>query len=45
MPFVSSFEADYGSYDHLADMFRQIGHDEVIHREESELMMTQPRYR
>lgn len=43
--FASSFEADYGSYDNLADMFRQIGYDEVIHREQSELMMTQPRYR
>lgn len=42
--FVSEFEGDYGSYDSLADLFRQIGYDEVIHREESESMMTQPRY-
>ena len=44
-PFVSAFEADYGSYDDLADMFRQIGYDEVVHREESEAMMDRPRYR
>lgn len=43
--FTSQFQGDYGSYDSLADMFRQIGYDEVIHREESELMMTQPRYK
>ncbi len=44
MSFESQFEAEYGSYDSLADMFRQIGYDEVIHREESEFMMTKPRY-
>ena len=42
--FESQFEADFGSYDSLADMFRQIGYDEVIHRQESEVMMTKPRY-
>lgn len=30
-------------YDCLADMFRQIGHAEVVRRQESELMMTRPR--
>lgn len=44
-PFESYFEADFGSYESLADMFRQICHDEVVHRDESELMMSQPRYR
>lgn len=44
-PFTSGFEGDYGSYDSLADMFRQIGYDEVVHREESESMMSQPRFR
>ena len=43
-PFESSFESDFGMYDSLADMFRQIGYDEVVHRQESELMMTQSRY-
>ena len=41
--FVSEFEGDYGSYDNLADMFRQIGYDEVLHREESEVMMDRGR--
>lgn len=44
-PFVSQFEADYGSFESLADLFRQIGHDESIHREQSVTMMTQPRFR
>ncbi len=43
--FSSEFERDYGAYDSLADMFRQISHDEVIHRRESEVMMTRPRFR
>ena len=43
--FSSEFERDYGSYDSLAEMFRQIGYDEVIHRRESEVMMTRPRFR
>ncbi|MEP1126330.1 MAG: alternative oxidase [Ilumatobacter sp.] len=43
--FISEFEGDYGSYDSLADMFRQIGYDEVVHRDESVAMMSQPRYR
>lgn len=42
--FDSSFEAEFGSYESLADMFRQICYDEVIHRRESETMITQPRY-
>jgi len=44
-PFTSDFEDVYGSYASLADMFRQIGYDEVIHREESEFMMSRPRFR
>ncbi len=43
-PFSSEFQPDFGDYDSLADMFRQICHDEVLHREESEIMMTQPRF-
>ena len=41
---VESFNDDFGDYDSLADMFRQIGYDEALHRQESEIMMTQPRY-
>ncbi len=43
-PFESQFHDDFGDYDSLADMFRQIGYDEALHRQESEIMMTQPRY-
>jgi len=34
-PFKSIIEADYGSFKSLADMFRQIGYDERIHKDES----------
>ncbi len=44
-PFESQFQDEFGDYDSLADMFRQIGYDEALHRQESEIMMTQPRYR
>lgn len=43
-PFRSDFEPDYGAFDSVADLFRQICHDEVLHREESETMMGQARY-
>lgn len=43
-PFASAFENEYGTYDSLADVFRQICHDETIHREESEAMMLAPRF-
>ena len=32
---MSEFEADYGPFDSMADLFRQIGHDERVHKEES----------
>ena len=35
-PFDSAFAADYGNYDSVADVFRQIGHDERVHKQESE---------
>ncbi len=44
MPFVSQFTADYGNYESLADVFRQIGHDERVHKQESETQLTQPRF-
>lgn len=43
-PFVSAFEGDFGSYESLANMFRQICYDETAHRAESEFMMTRARY-
>jgi hypothetical protein len=44
-PFVSEFTADYGQYDCLADVFRQIGHDERVHKLESEAAFATPRFR
>ncbi len=44
-PFDSQFTADYGAYDSLADMFRQIGHDERVHKLESERRITDARFR
>ena len=44
-PFVSEFEADYGRFDSMADLFRQIGHDERVHTEDSLTQMRQPRFR
>lgn len=35
-PYFSTVAADYGSFASLADLFRQIGHDERLHKEESE---------
>jgi ubiquinol oxidase len=45
VPFESAFIADYGSYDSLADVFRQIGHDERVHKHESEAQLDAPRFR
>ena len=42
--FDSDLEAEFGSYGSLADVFRQIGYDERLHREESEAMMAVPRF-
>lgn len=33
--FKSLFEEDYGTFESIADLFRQIGHDERMHKEES----------
>ncbi|MFW2381316.1 MAG: alternative oxidase [Acidimicrobiales bacterium] len=43
-PFTSDLESDFGSYRSLADVLRQIGYDEQLHREESEAMMRSPRF-
>ena len=34
-PFRSAFEREYGSYESVADLFRQIGYDERVHKERS----------
>jgi hypothetical protein len=44
MPYESAFSDDFGEYDSRADLFRQICHDERLHKEESEARMTAPRF-
>jgi hypothetical protein len=44
VPFESQFTSDYGRYDSLADVFRQIGHDERVHKQESELDLKNARF-
>jgi ubiquinol oxidase len=44
-PYTGSFADDFGTYDSLADLFRQVGYDERLHKEESEANMSQPRFR
>jgi hypothetical protein len=43
-PFDSSFMGDFGHYPNLADLFRQIGYDERLHKLESEWRMREPRF-
>ena len=35
-PFHSEFADDFGHYHSLADLFRQIGYDERLHKQQSE---------
>ena len=44
-PYEGSFVDDYGRYESLADLFRQIGYDERLHKIESEGHMTASRFR
>jgi hypothetical protein len=44
-PYEGSFTDDYGAYESLADLFRQIGYDERLHKLESEANMAAPRFR
>ncbi len=43
-PFESTFDDDFGHFASLADVFRQIGHDERVHKLESEAQMEEPRF-
>lgn len=43
-PFRSQFEADYGKFDSLADLFRHIALDERHHKEESLARIDSPRF-
>ncbi len=42
--FNSRFTEDFGHYDSLADLFRQIGYDERLHKLQSEVAMAAPRF-
>jgi hypothetical protein len=44
-PFDSDFAKECGVFDSLADLFRQIGHDERVHKEESVAAMDEPRFK
>lgn len=42
-PFDSAFKKDYGDFDTMADVIRQIGYDERLHKEESLAKIGAPR--
>lgn len=44
-PFEGMFTQDFGKFDSLADLFRQICYDERLHKEESEARMGKARFR
>lgn len=43
-PFESDIAPDYGTFASLADLFRQIGHDERVHKLESLELSRKPRF-
>jgi ubiquinol oxidase len=43
-PDPGTYAAEYGRYDSLADLFRQIGHDERIHKLDSLASLSAPRF-
>jgi hypothetical protein len=43
--FQSTFASDYARLDTVADLFRQIGYDELVHKEESLAHLGEPRFR
>jgi ubiquinol oxidase len=43
-PDPGTYAAEYGRYDSLADLFRQIGHDERIHKLDSLASFSAPRF-
>jgi ubiquinol oxidase len=44
-PWSSELTRDYGEFESLADLFRQIGYDERVHKLESLARMREPRFR
>jgi hypothetical protein len=45
LPFTSEFTADYGNFASLADAFRQMSHDERVHKLESAAKIDDARFR
>lgn len=43
-PFTSEFADDFGHYATLAELFRQIGYDERLHKEQSVAMIAEARF-
>jgi hypothetical protein len=43
-PFDSEFTDDFGDFGSLAELFRQIGYDERLHKLQSEAAMHTPRF-
>jgi hypothetical protein len=44
VPYTGGFADDFGAYDSLADLFRQICFDERLHKEESEVRIRNARF-
>jgi ubiquinol oxidase len=44
-PYDGLFAEEYGHFESIADLFRQIGHDERVHKDESLARMDEPRFR
>ena len=44
IPYSGEFADDFGAFDSLADLFRQIGYDERLHKLESEHNIANPRF-
>lgn len=45
IPYEGLFAEDYARFDSRGDLFRQIGYDEHVHKEESLARMAEPRFR
>jgi hypothetical protein len=43
-PDPGTYAAEYGRYESLADLFRQIGHDERMHKLDSLASMSAPHF-
>lgn len=43
-PFQTAFASDYGTFASLAELLRQIGYDERVHKDESVARMAEARF-